>query len=397
MRVLLAHNAYRHEGGEERALRQLQAALEARGHTVQLFQRHSREWDDLSVVGKLTTAAQIPYSFTTKSDLEPHLSSFSPDVIHVHNLFPFLTPSVYDVARQNGIPVVQTLHNYRLFCMNGLLFREGRPCELCVEGGTWHGAVHACYQNSPINSTMMAGTLGLHRIAKTWSRKVDRFIVLSDFSRTMYRRAGFDTSKFTVLPNPVDEKPEPDARGGTTFLYMGRLSEEKGIMTLLKAFHIFSALTPHMVLNIAGDGPLMPSVRQFLQEHPQLPVKVFGFVTGIEKERLLNEARFIVFPSECYENCPYGLLEPLARGIPVVGSRRGAIPEIISEGKTGWLFDAGSVEGLAACLSQAAALSQQDEAVMRRAAWEESHRRFAPDTWVKEIENLYDSIAIAKP
>jgi glycosyltransferase involved in cell wall biosynthesis len=370
----------------------MQTALEERGHTVQLFQQDSREWHTLSLFGKAARAVQIPYSLTNRASLIPHIKSFAPDVLHVHNIFPFLSPSIYDAARENGVPVVHTLHNYRLFCMNGLLFRDGHPCELCVNGGTWHGFINGCYQKSRINSAAMALNLGVHRALNTWARKVDRFIVLSNFSRDMYIRAGFPDDKLVVLPNPIEPSDAPSSFPGTSFLYMGRLSHEKGILTLLDAFLIHSIRDPEAILNIAGDGPLLDTVKNFQRNNPHVRIRLYGFVSGMEKERLLSDARYVVFPSECYENCPYGLLESLSRGIPVIASNRGAIPEIIRDEQSGWLFEPGSPESLASVLAKATSHPHEKELEMRRFAWAESRQRFAPQEWINQIENLYHSL-----
>jgi glycosyltransferase involved in cell wall biosynthesis len=255
LRILQVHNTYQQAGGEDAVVANEGALLSGRGHDVRLWSANNDEIE--GAWAKLKTAWQVPYSHEARRDLAEAIAEFKPDVVHVHNFFPLLTPSIYDACRSAGVPVVQTLHNFRTICAGALLLRDGRPCEDCIGASPYQGALHGCYRGSRLGSLAVARMISRHRRQGTWQTKVDRFIALTDFAKAKFVEAGFPADKISVKPNfavNLETRHVETARSGA--LFVGRLSMEKGIGTLLKAWRGLD-----VPLRIAGDGPLMSIVR----------------------------------------------------------------------------------------------------------------------------------------
>jgi glycosyltransferase involved in cell wall biosynthesis len=268
-------------------------------------------------------------------------------VVHAHNLFPRFTPSVYDACNELGVPVVQTLHNYRNICAGALLYRKERACEDCIGHSPVPAVLHGCYRESRVGTLAVAGMIELHRRRRTWHTKVNRFIALSQFSRGRFIAAGFPAELITVKPNFVFDPGAPPAnvaggrRGG---LFVGRLSAEKGIETLLTAWRNLS-----VPLRIVGDGPLRSRIASEKLPHVELLGKLSP--EGVAAE--MRRAAFLIVPSVVYENCPMVLIEAYANGLPVIASRIGAVAEMVDEGVTGLLFAPGEPDALAAAVKVA--------------------------------------------
>lgn len=393
MRILIVHGEYRESGGEEIAVQQLVRCLKETGHDVRVFKKKNSDWDGWSVWQKFLSVLSIPFSYRNYRELKEHIRTFQPHIIHVHNIFPFITPSVYKCANDCQVPVVQTLHNYRFFCINGLLFRNGKTCELCLRGGVWNGALFRCFQKSYPKSALMALSLLINRLIGTWNRRIQRILALSQFSEGKFMEAGLNRQQIQVLPNPIrGEGPllrnVPSSLG---FVYVGRLSVEKGVDTLLLAFREFSKSHPEVPLHVIGDGPLMPKVVAFKEKNPSLPLRIHGAKYGKEKEKICKKSSFLVFPSECYENCPYAILESFACGTPVIASNIGGIPELVEEGKTGYLFDAGSSDSLVQAMSRAGAQSSHWLKMSQRCG-EVSKIGHSEKQWTRELDKIYQSL-----
>jgi glycosyltransferase involved in cell wall biosynthesis len=284
------------------------------------------------------------HSGTLNRQLEQLILATRPDVAHIHNLFPLMSPSILTVLQKHKIPIVMTLHNFRPLCLNGMfLLKTNQVCEKCKQGWFWQGIFHKCYRNSLLQSIGMAIPQTIHRKLGTYIRKVDLFIALNQFSRQKYIEAGFPGDKITVLPHFLPPRLEDlDNRQENYAVFIGRLSEEKGIHTLLTAFEKM----PHLRLKILGKGPLEEHFKQLITAQNLQNIEVMGFIDGERKEEILRKAMFLVFSSQCYENMPYTILESFANGIPVVASRIGGLKELIHDGETGLLFEPGNVEDL---------------------------------------------------
>lgn len=350
MRVLVVHNEYRQPGGEERVVASEGRLLREAGFQVEDLRFRSADVE--GAAEKLRVAWELPHSERAAERVKEAIGRFRPDVIHVHNFFPLATPAVFKAARELNVPSVFTLHNFRTFCANGLLLRGGKPCELCLDRRPSHAVKYRCYQGSLLGSAALARMIGLHHRQGTWHRLVDRFIVLTEFAKSRYLKGGLPTDLLTVKPNflfdPVVEAAVENsvAPARARVLFVGRLSEEKGIATLL------AAKREGFEIHVVGDGPLAPLVHA---EVAKGGVVWHGFQSQEQVYAHIRAATVLVFPSECYENFPISLLEAMAHAKPVVASRIGGLPEIVREGETGWLFEPGNGADLAAKLRLALA------------------------------------------
>lgn len=339
LRILILHNSYQYKGGEDAVVARETALLRECGHKVHL---HSVSNDSIqSFLSNVTTAWQTPYSHWSRREILRIIEGFAPDVVHVHNFFPQFSPSIYDACRDAGVAVVQTLHNYRTICAGALLMREGKPCDDCIQGTPYQAVLHGCYRDSRLASLAVARMIDVHRRGSTWAKKVDRFIALTDFAKNKFVEADFPAAKITVKPNFV-EVAEPagtlvDAeRKGA--LFVGRLSQEKGIETLLRAWE-----SVDFPLRILGDGPLMDRVRG----------QALGTIAvlGIKNPKQVNEemarAAFLVVPSEYVGTFGLQIIEAFAQGLPVITSALGARMEMVENNVTGLYFTTGDAEDLA--------------------------------------------------
>ena len=376
MKVLVVHNRYQQAGGEDAVVRDELALLRGAGVEVDCYERDNA---DIAAMPRPAAAVQSFWSRRTLSELGERLRAFRPDVMHVHNTVALVSPSAYQAATAAGVPVVQTLHNFRWICPQGLLLREGRACEDCVGRLPWRGVVHRCYRESALQSAVMGTTVAFHRSVGGLHRKVQRYIALNDFSRQLFVRAGFPADRVVVKPNFV--APPAAATGAAPaarFLYVGRLSHEKGCEVLAQACR----LAPQLRLDVVGAGPLeglftgLPNVR------------LHGWRSAPEIAALMHGSLALVLPSICYENFPRTLVEALSCGLPVIGSRLGAMQVLIDEQRTGALFEPGNAAALVEQMQRLAA----DPAGRARMAQEclrtyEAHYR--PETNLALLLQIY--------
>ncbi|MDQ1352911.1 MAG: hypothetical protein QG657_3217, partial [Acidobacteriota bacterium] len=347
MKILLVHNFYRYRGGEDRYVTILEDALTRAGHQVIHFFYDSRDIDGFSVVKKYTIPFQLINSPALNTKLEKVLLTEQPDLAVVHNLAPLLSLSILRVLKKNKIPVLKRLENYKFLCLNGLFLRNDfTTCEKCKGGNFLSGIIHRCYQRSLINSMGIAAGEWFHRRKKTVIRNVDQFLATSQFLKAKFMEAGFPGDKIEVFPNFIDFEPvkEVSLPGPYTVyaVYLGRLSKEKGLLTLLNAF----TGLPHLPLKIVGSGPLEKEMREFVHDHGPENIEFTGFIDGPLKREILAGARFLIFPSECYESFGYTIIESFGCGTPVIASDIGGTRELVTEGETGFLFKPGDPEDL---------------------------------------------------
>ena len=339
MRIVFSHNAYQQRGGEDSVVEAEIAMLRQCGHEVVEYRRHNNEIVNTSPI---SIALDTLWSGRTVDEIETLINDVRPDVIHSHNTFPLISPSLYWTASKAGIPVIQTLHNFRLLCPQAMFLREGRVCEDCLGKVPWRGAVRACYRDSIAQSSVLAGMTTAHRLLGTWQNKVTRFIALNDFCRNKFIEGGLPADKILVKPNFVDwtegVKSTNHKTSGCPFLFVGRLSEEKGISVLMRATKVMEG---DIALRVAGDGAdlnLLAGVGG---------VTSLGAVSGDAVRGEMNQALALVMPSIWYENFPRTLVEAFACGLPVIASRLGALAELVVDGETGLLFEPGNADDLA--------------------------------------------------
>jgi glycosyltransferase involved in cell wall biosynthesis len=334
MKILMVHNSYQHDGGEDIVANEEKRLLESYGHYVYLYSRHNSE---LKEIPKTTAAISALWSTRTENDLEHICEELAPDIIHVHNTFPLISPSVYWTASRKKIPVIQTLHNFRLLCPQATFLRDGNICEDCVGKLPWRSVARRCYRGSALQSAVTTGMLGLHRIIGTYEKKVARYIVLNKFCLEKFVQGGFPEDLFRIKPNFVHFSGLPNWHGRSGGAYIGRLSAEKGIELLCQAKDFFNAHS----FDIIGKGPLQSIVQQ------RFGANYLGYMPPDEVLSVLGTKMFVVIPSTCYETFPLVVIEAFACGTPVIASRHGALGEIIKDGITGLLFTSGDTADLA--------------------------------------------------
>ena len=346
MKILLAHNFYQQPGGEDLTFYREKAFLESKGNIVIEYTVHN---DDIKSIFPMNTALFTFWNPKTFKEVSKIIKEQKPDLVHCHNTFPLISPSIFDAARKANIPIIQTLHNYRLICPNATLYRNERICEDCLNKAVpWPGVVHGCYRGSKLGSVVVAGLITSNRIRGMWKRPKLKFIALTDFAKQKMVQGGIPSEKIFVKPNYLTPDPGFTSANGQYALFVGRLSEDKGIDILLEAWKQPSAIVP---IKIAGDGPLKDRVIAAQAYTDKLDY--IGRKRPEEIMDLYRAAAVLIIPSLWYEGLPQTLVEAYAVGTPVIAPRHGAFPELVIEGKTGFLFKSGNKEDLARCIHTA--------------------------------------------
>jgi glycosyltransferase involved in cell wall biosynthesis len=384
MRVLMLHNYYQHAGGEDESFAAEASLLEERGHRVDRWVLHNDSIKDISLP---SVGVRTVWNHNLFRALREHIRAHRPDLVHAQNTFPLISPAAYYAAKAEGIPVVQSIHNYRLFCLNGLFWRDGHRCEDCTfKALPWPGVAHRCYRDSTLLSAGVATMIGVHRMLRTWERQIDVFVALTAFGKRKLAALGIPESRIVVKPNFLSTDPgvgeEPI---GNYVLFAGRLSPEKGLHTLLQAW---SRLKVPIKLKVVGDGPLGGRLREIAAgDHS---VEFVGRLSSKETQTLINGAQVVVVPSECYETFGRVIIEAYAAGTPVVASRIGALAELVLDGRTGRLFQPGDPDDLARSIQQL--LNKRDLYLqMRRAARQEYLTRYSACVNYELLMDIYAS------
>jgi glycosyltransferase involved in cell wall biosynthesis len=342
MRILALHNRYLVSGGEDQSHAIEMSLLRKQGHTVDEY------LVDNEVIAKrslLKVASDTIWSRDSYVKVKKLLRENHYDLVVVQNFFPLLSPSIHYAAKSEGVPVIQFLRNYRQFCLNGLALRENKPCEACLGQLPLLGVYHACYRESRLASLVVALMIVTHRILKTWCRKVDAFVALTEFAKGMNVRAGLPADRVFIKPNFVYPDPGVGHGDGNYVLFVGRLSEEKGIRTLLEAWKM---LGDTVQLKIVGDGPLQKMVENAAFSNAS--IDYLGRRQQSEIVELMKNATILIFPSLCYENMPRTIVEAFAVGTPVLAGEIGAASEMIEPEKNGHFFCVGDAADLAKCV-----------------------------------------------
>jgi glycosyltransferase involved in cell wall biosynthesis len=372
------HNRYQIAGGEDAAVRQEVSMLRGAGATVDLLEVSNDHITGLWQ--RAATAFNLAYSTRSRELVRARIAGFRPDIVHVHNFFPVLTPAIYDA--DSRIPFIQTLHNYRLLCSNALLFRENSPCDECLgKSVPWPAVYHACYRGSYAGSAAVALMSAVHKLRDTWNTRVSRFIALTEFARALFvKHLGIDAAKIAVKANAAADPGLGDGKGGYA-LFAGRLSSEKGIATLIAAAECGLG----MPLKVAGAGPMSASIEQAAARGV---LEYMGFKTQSEVSRLMQGARALLLPSLWYEGLPMVIPEAFATGLPVVASNIGALASLVTHGRNGMLAPAGDAGALAEAVRSIAA-SPSVEASLRSEARVTYERQYRPEANVESLLEIY--------
>jgi glycosyltransferase involved in cell wall biosynthesis len=338
--ILMLHNSYQFRGGEDESYESEVRMLRSNGHSVETIQM---DYAQMSAKGKIQVALESLWSAPSYNLVDRMLHERKFDVLHVQNFFPLLSPSVYYAAKKHRVAVVQTLRNYRLLCPNVFFYRDGHVCEDCIDKVfKYPGVIHGCYRGSRVATAAVAAMTAFHTMKGTWLNAVDIYIALTKFVRDKFIEAGFPEQKLVVKSNFVYPDPGCGDGQGDYALFVGRLSPEKGLDTLLQAWR---QLNRNWKLKVVGDGPMADDVRAFCAGNTS--VEWVGAKSRAETAEMMGNARVLVFPSQWYETFGRVAMESFAAGTPVIASRLGAMAEVCEEGPAGLLFETGNATDLA--------------------------------------------------
>ena len=384
VKVLVVHNRYQQRGGEDLVFEEEVDLLESHGHEVI---RYVEDNDRVTGMGRTELAKNTLFNTSTYRELRALVRRERPGVVHFHNTLPLVSPSGYYAAAAEKTPVVQTLHNYRLLCPNGLFFRDGSPCEDCL-GKTfpWPGVVHKCYRESRAATSLVAATTSVHKMLGTWTSKVDLYVALTEFARRKFVAGGLPPEKIAVKPNFVSRDLGMGDGAGGYALFVGRLSKEKGVGTLLEAWS-----RPEMdgvPLKVAGDGPLSGLVLRAAKANPAVEWR--GSVSPEEVSSLMKEAAMLVQPSGAYETFGRVATESFAAGTPVISARSGAVAEVVEHVHNGLHFHPGDSEDLARQVRHLA-MHPLELARMRLNARREFEDKYTARRNYRMLTNIYES------
>jgi glycosyltransferase involved in cell wall biosynthesis len=375
MKVLILHSRYLsgHASGENAVVHDEARLLADHGHDVQVWTPSPTPTSRVELLG---TAARAVWSRDATAEVSQRIRRFGPDVVHVHNLFPMLSPAVLRASREWGAPTLMTLHNYRLMCLPATFLRDGLICEDCLGRTPWPGVVHRCFRDSLAGSGVLAASLSLHRALGTFDR-VSLYLPVGDFVLRKYVEAGFPPERFRVKSNfvhPTSRREGP----GDYFLFLGRLSEEKGVHTLLEAWGDITAR-----LLIVGDGPQMQQLRQAAPKN----VEFTGMADPSEVPDILRGARAVLLPSTWYEAQPRVILEAYAAEVPVLASRIGGLSDLVEDGGSGLLVAAHDPTAWSRAVTYL-----NDDSESRRlgqGAYRLWQQRYSPQEGLKGLEAAY--------
>lgn len=414
MKILMINKYYFIKGGSERYMFELKELLEQHGHEVIPFsmedsQNEPSEYSPFFVdhiqyefESSLQKFIQAPkvlgrmiYSLQAKERVEQLISRTRPDIAHIHMIDHQISPSILPVLKKYGIPVVQTVHQYKLVCPNYRMYipRKAQVCERCLTGGTLNAILQRCHKNSFVASAMVALESAIHRRFKIYQNHIDWFIVPSRFLGKKLIQGGFAPEKIKTIYHFIDCHRYPyNQTFKDYYVFYGRISEEKGLLTLLHS----ARKLPQLKLKIVGDGPMLPVLMNFVKQNQMEQVEFVGKKHGKELKQIISNAMFVVLPSEWYENSPMVIYESFAMGKPVIGSKIGGITELIRHQKDGLLFTMGNVEELAHRINY---LATHPEKIVQfgKAARQRAEHDFNPNKHYQNIMDLYCNLLNLEP
>ncbi|MEM6450161.1 MAG: glycosyltransferase [Cyanobacteria bacterium P01_D01_bin.105] len=334
MKILIVHNRYKERTGEDAVFDRETKLLRAHGNQVNVWTVDNRDITTASSLDKIALAKSTISSSQTKRDIYKNLCSITPDIVHVHNMLPLISPSVFHACNQANVPVVHTLHNYRLVCPSNTLFRDGQICEKCISGSLLNSIRYSCYRDSRLQTAVVAAMLQYHRWIKTWENSVDGYIALSEFQREKILRLGIPRDKIYIKPNFIESIPPSKAKieFGSYYLFAGRLIDEKGIYLLIEGYKKSESKYP---LVIMGPGHLHSFVLKATSEDSR--IQYVGIQSKQQVLDWMRKAIALLFPSIWFECSPMTILEAYSCSLPVVSTNLGAIPDMVKHKKTGFV------------------------------------------------------------
>ena len=385
--ILVIHNRYQQFGGEDAVVSAEVDLLRRAGHRVVQYVRDNTTLANWPPLRKASLLFSTTWDRSAYAEIRSLIDKEQPDIAHCYNLIPQVSPAAYYACKSAGVPVVQTLHNYRLLCPAGTCFRKSAVCTKCVRGLV-SSARHGCYRGSRLQSAAVALMLTTHRWCGTWDHAVDAYLTPSRFCRDYFIAAGLPPAKVHLKPNFVSLDPGQRTNRGDYAMFAGRLSPEKGVLEMLKAWQHL----PHIPLLVAGDGPLYDEARSLIERSASGHVNLLGRLDPQKTIACMKGARLLVFPSRWYESFGLGLIEAAACGIPAVASRIGAIPELVIDNQTGLLFDPENFSELSDKVQWAWTHPAKME-IMGGAARQLYEREFTAEKNYQALMNIYHKVA----
>ncbi|MCH9674642.1 MAG: glycosyltransferase [Gammaproteobacteria bacterium] len=384
-RILLIHNYYKSTApsGEDVVYKSERELLERSGHTVIVYERFNDLIKDEGFLQRVALGLETVWAKEAYKDLKKLIALHRPDVAHFHNTFPQISPSAYSACFEEGVPVLQTLHNYRLICPGGLLLRDSSPCEKCVGRSLLPALRHRCYRQSLPATAALVSMITLHRLRGTYNRDVSRYLSLTEFAASKMIEGGLPSSKVIVKPNFLLDTPPIGTGKGGHALFVGRLSAEKGVTTLLNAWRQL----PDFQLKIAGQGELLEDIQQIVTAE-NLPVELLGQLSKEEVTAAMRDAAFLIVPSECYEGFPMVVVESFASGTPVLAADIGSLSEVVFEDIGCKKFAPGNVAQLVSGVREM--FQAHEEAGPRRTLVRDHYlKNFTPEIGLRNLLDAY--------
>lgn len=412
MKILLVNKFLYKRGGSETYFLSLSESLEKAGHTVYLFGMNDERnenrpeskyyIDNIDYSKKTNVLSQIKqglksiYSFEAKHKFEALIREYKPDIVHINLIHRQITLSILDVCEKYNIPVVFTTHDLVCSCPVGsLLTPTGETCRKCYGGHYINCVKNKCIKNSTAKSIIAFIEESFYKIHKSYN-KIDAYISPSKFYQNEILKSNITNNQVYHLTNFLQVNTEYSSHDSKNFyLFLGSLTKNKGVMTILKAFH--KANIENFKLVLAGNGPEQEALNEYIQTNG-LEEKVLlpGFVSGEELAKLKKEAYIVIMASEWYENCPYGLMEPMAYGKPIIGSKIGGIPELAIDGITGWTFESKNINELSDLFVKTSRLSSDEYASLSKSTLDFAKEKFDSHNYVKQLESIYTDLIEGK-
>ncbi|MBY7736806.1 glycosyltransferase family 4 protein [Paenibacillus polymyxa] len=384
-KVLIIHNFYQQSGGEDKVVEQESAMLRSSGIETEHYYVHNDSIQSKGLANMAKLAVEAAWSFPEFKRIKELLLRVKPDVVHVHNFFPVISPSVYHACERLGVPVVQTLHNYRLICPAATFMRGNEVCEKCLHGTLLHSIRHGCYRGSQLQTIPVAAMIKFNELIGTWQHKVSRYIALTEFARDKFAESGIPLDRIAVKPNfihhqTVKAKYDPNDR---YLLFVGRISAEKGVRNLLQAW---SQLEDRggLRLVIIGDGP---QKAELAAAYSQEDIQFLGKQDGDTVLDCMSRAMYVMVPSIWYEGFPMTIVESYSVGTPVLCSRIGALEEVVEDGVTGFHFQHDDLENIKTVIRRAVAY--ENYAAMRQKVAENYAAHYTEEVNVKQLLTIY--------
>ncbi len=384
MKIFVAHNHYQQYGGEDAVSLSEIELLKKKGEEVLFYERSNQEIQSLNAFSRFNVMMSMPFSQSSYRAVKEKIRAFKPDVVHAYNTFFMITPALYQACYEENVPVVQSLYNYRLVCANALLLRNGKFCDDCLTQSRWKSVAHKCYRKSSVLTAFLVRMINAQWRKKTWTTRVDRYIVATEFSKNVFIRAGIEPNKITIKPHFIPEHPIMSPVSQNYALYVGRISTEKGVEMMVKAW----GRVKNFTLKVMGEGPLLQTLRDYVAREKITNVELLGFQSQKDYEQLLRNAKVVVVPSINNDNFPRVMVEAYGNGVPVIGSSLGGIKEYIKDQKTGLVFKVGDQEDLVRKINWVIE-NQEECANMRTSARKEYEEHYTADKNYDILKRIY--------